>query len=91
MSQFDSQQLKTFVHNYVAERLLSQERNVAEELGDDCDLIVSGILDSLGMLELMTALQEYCGRDISFEELDPESMTVVGPLCDFVANQLTEL
>lgn len=91
MSQFDRQELRTFVHNYVAQRLLSQERNVAEELGDDCDLIVSGILDSLGMLELMTALQEYCGRDISFEGLDPESMTVVGPLCDFVANQLTEL
>ncbi len=88
MSQLDSQVLRTFVQNYVAERLFSQEKEIARELGDDCDLMVSGLLDSLGMLELITALQEYCGRDIAFEDLDPELMTVVGPLCDFVANQL---
>src|SRR5437762_982190 len=50
---------------------------------DSCDLLLSGVIDSLGLVELMTALQERCGREIDFDALDPEQMTKVGPLCDF--------
>lgn len=88
MNPFDSTGVRTFVRNYLTERLTSQGRDVPEVLNDECDLLVSGVIDSLGMLELMTAFQEYCGRDIDFEALDPELMTIVGPLCDFVAGQM---
>jgi acyl carrier protein len=88
MNRVDSEGLKSFVRNYVAERLAAQGRDVPGELGDDCDLLLSGVVDSLGMLELMTAVQDYCDQEIDFELLDPELMTVVGPLCDFVAVQM---
>jgi acyl carrier protein len=48
------------------------------------------MVDSLGLLELMTALQEHCGREIDFDALDPEQMTVVGPLCNFVAGEMAK-
>jgi hypothetical protein len=36
----------------------------------------------------VTAFQEHCGCEIDFDALDPERMTVVGPLCDFVSSQV---
>jgi len=87
MNQIESRGLRTFVWNFVGRKMKSQGRDAPEELGDDFDLLLSGIIDSLGLLELMTAFEEHCGREIDFDGLDPELMTVVGPLCDYVAAQ----
>ena len=61
-----------------------------EELPRDRDIFLSGLIDSLGFLELAAALSEYCGLELDFYGLDAEKMTVVGPLCDFVAAQAAE-
>jgi acyl carrier protein len=90
MNQFDSERLRAFLRTYVTEKLASQGRVAPKDLGDDCDLLLSGMIDSLGLLELMTAFQEHCGREINFDALDPEKMTVVGPLCDFVSAQVAK-
>jgi acyl carrier protein len=57
---------------------------------EDCDLLLSGMIDSLGLLDLVAAIQEFAGREIDFEILDPEEMTIVGPLCRFVSEQVSE-
>lgn len=88
MNQFDPQSLRAFLHDYICERLVSQGRDGPKCLRDDCDLLLSGVIDSLGLLGLITAFQEHCGREIDFDALDPEQMTIVGPLCDFVAAQM---
>jgi acyl carrier protein len=48
------------------------------------------MIDSLGLLDLVAAIQEFAGREIDFEILDPEEMTIVGPLCRFVSEQVSE-
>jgi acyl carrier protein len=63
---------------------------VPEVLPDDCDLMLAGMIDSMGILELLTALNEHFGVEIDFEGLEPESMTVVGPLCRFVSEQISK-
>lgn len=88
MNQFGPETLRVFLRNHVTARLASQGREAPDELDDDCDLLLSGMIDSLGLLELMTAFQEHCGCEIDFDALDPEQMTVVGPLCDFVSAQV---
>jgi acyl carrier protein len=55
------------------------------QVGEDFDLLTSGVLDSLGMLELIMALNERFGPDLDFEGLDPEELTVLGPLARHVA------
>jgi acyl carrier protein len=55
------------------------------EIGDDFDLLVSDIVDSLGMIELIMAVNERFGLDVDFEGLDPEEFTVLGPLARYVA------
>jgi acyl carrier protein len=90
MNPFGSDELRVFLRDYLAKRPAFRGRDVPKELSEDCDLLLSGMVDSLGLLELMTALQGYCGREIDFDALDPEQMTVVGPLCDFVAGQMAK-
>jgi acyl carrier protein len=38
----------------------------------------------------MTAIQDHFGREIDFDELDAEQMTIVGPLKRFVAEKLAK-
>jgi hypothetical protein len=38
----------------------------------------------------MTAIQDHFGREIDFDELDAERMTIVGPLRTFIAAQLNK-
>jgi len=78
---------REFLAKYLAQRLAAQGRDLPGELSDDSDLLLLGLVDSLDFLELMAALQDFCGREIDFAELDPEQMTVVGPLCRFVSEQ----
>jgi acyl carrier protein len=58
---------------------------VVGHLPDDCDLLLSGLVDSLGLLELTSALSEFCGQELDFDRLSPDDMTVLGALCRFVA------
>ena len=54
-------------------------------VGDDFDLLVSGVIDSLGVIELIMAVNDHFDLDIDFEELDPEGLTVIGPFSRYVA------
>jgi acyl carrier protein len=74
----------------LADFLNSQSRGGSidpESLTDDYDLLLSGLIDYLGLLNLMARLQQQFGERIDFDALDPEQMTVVGPLCGFVVEQ----
>jgi acyl carrier protein len=80
--------VRAFISQYFSEQLRAQGRSFATDgITDDRDLLLSGLIDSLGLLELMVALSEFAGRELDFEQLDPEEMTVVGSLCDFVVEQ----
>jgi acyl carrier protein len=82
--------VQDFLREYVAKYLRGQGREVPADLSDDCDLLLSGYVDSLGLLELMTAIQDHFGSEIDFDQLDAEQMTIVGPLRRFIADQLNK-
>jgi acyl carrier protein len=87
MSAVTPDDVRLFLTGFIQKRLVAQAQDLPNELSDDCDLLLSGVIDSLGLLELVTAVNQHYGREIDFETLDPEQMTVVGPLCKFVAEQ----
>jgi acyl carrier protein len=89
MNTVNEQQIRAFVRDYISKKF--QGNGEAQiELDDSCDLLMSGVVDSMGLLELTAAISTYCGQDIDFESLDPEEMTIVGPLCRFVAQQIAK-
>jgi acyl carrier protein len=60
---------------------------VPTALGDDFDLLTSGVIDSLGIVELLAALEQQLGISIDLSELDPENLTTLGPLSRYIENQ----
>ena len=87
MSATSAKDVRTFLESYLTEKLREQGRDMPVDLPDNCDLLLTGIIDSVGLLELIGAVQKYCEREIDFEGLDPESMTVLGPFCRYVSEQ----
>jgi acyl carrier protein len=58
------------------------------DVSDDLDLRNAGAIDSLGFVELIAALEDELGVELDFEAMDPEQLTVLGPLARHVADQV---
>ncbi|MFQ5792389.1 MAG: GNAT family N-acetyltransferase [Acidobacteriota bacterium] len=54
------------------------------DVPDDFDLLTGGVIDSLGFVELLAAVEQHFGIQIDFEDLDPENLTVIGPFCRYI-------
>jgi acyl carrier protein len=80
--------VRVFVADFLNQKLKDRDRGPLTDLPDDYDVLLSGVLDSLAFVEMIIAAGEHFAGEIDFESLDPEEMTVVGPLCMFVSEQL---
>jgi acyl carrier protein len=91
MSDLTPADVRMFLKNYLGQKVEAKKREALEDLPDEYDLLVSGIIkDSIDFLDLLVAVQEFAGREIDFEILDPEEMSIVGPLCRFVSQQTSK-
>lgn len=59
-----------------------------EELPDGFDFLRQGLIDSLGIMELLADLENHFGHSIDFEQLDAEEMTILGPLATHIQREL---
>lgn len=82
--------VRVFVAGFLNRKLKDRGQGPLTDLPDDYDVLLSGVLDSLGFVEMMMATGEHFVGEIDFENIDPEKMTIVGPLCLFVSEQLTK-
>ena len=60
----------------------------AGSVPDDFDLLVEGVIDSFGILELVSALEAGYETTLDFSELPASDLTVVGPLSEHIAAQI---
>lgn len=58
-----------------------------ESVPDDIDLIARGVVDSLGLLELIAEVEDRFGLELDFEGAEPEQLTSVGGLCAEIAGR----
>ena len=58
------------------------------EVPDSFDLLLEGLIDSFGVVELIGALEERYGLEFDFDELAPDDLTRIGPLSSYVAAKL---
>ena len=89
MNSATPENVRVFVADFLNRKLKDRGRGPLSDLPDDFDMLLSGALDSLAFVEMMMAAGEHFVGEIDFESLDPEKMTVLGPLCVFVSEQLT--
>ncbi|MGW7082900.1 acyl carrier protein [Streptomyces sp. NPDC054871] len=58
----------------------------ADELADDYDLLANGVIDSLGLLTLVSWLEDRYRLDIDAMEIAPDNFRSVGDIEAFVAS-----
>ncbi|MCA9278680.1 MAG: acyl carrier protein [Phycisphaeraceae bacterium] len=81
-----AEQIRAFLLIHFADRF--EQHNVdVSSIDDSYDLLREGIIDSLGILEMMGALEDEFGQAVDLEDMDPERMTQLGPLTDFLEQQ----
>ena len=57
------------------------------EVPDDLDLLTQGVVDSMGMVELIAAVEKHFAIQVDLADLDPEEFTVIGPLCRYIEHR----
>ena len=82
--------VRVFVADFLNRKLKDRGQGPLNDLPDDYDVLQSGVLDSLAFVEMMMAAGEHFVGEIDFEDLDPEKMTIIGPLCLYVSERLTQ-
>jgi acyl carrier protein len=48
------------------------------------DLLLEGVIDSFGVVELVLMLEQRFGFEFDFDELEADDLTRIGPLTDYV-------
>ena len=59
----------------------------AAALTDDASLISTGVVDSTGMLEVITFLESEYGVTIEDKEMTPENLETIGRIAKFVTQK----
>ncbi len=80
--------VREHVLRYVAESLAPREMSTLD-LPEEFDLLGEGVLDSFGVLELISSIESRFKIEVDFEQLDAGDITVIGPLCRYVAAHAT--
>jgi acyl carrier protein len=70
---------------------LNQHFPMTKNVSDETPLLGSGLIDSLGILEVVGFLEKEFGMTITDEELLPENFGSVHALNDFVNSKRKEL
>jgi acyl carrier protein len=60
----------------------------AADVPSSFDLLLEGVIDSFGIVELISALEERYGLEFDLDELAPDDLTRIGPLSSYVSRKL---
>lgn len=74
------------IQGYIARNLLFSDGEF--DLGDDVSFLEEGIIDSLGVLELVAFIEKQFGVGVADDELVPDNFDSVNSLTSFVCRKL---
>ena len=83
MNAVKAAEVKAFALSHLADHFV--ENNFAtSDITDDFDLMKKGIIDSIGLIQLVSAIEEHFNIEVDFGDMDTENITVIGPLCKYI-------
>ena len=80
MNSTQEKALVVSVLNWIKEHKLPGNRDGAE-ITEEIDLITDGVLDSMGLVDLLLFVEEQTGRPIDLKTVEPTDICVVKNLC----------
>lgn len=78
----DEQKVRSEVRKYILENFLFGYKE--DELFDNASFLEIGVLDSMGIMELVAYLQREYGISVSDEEITPENLNSVDCVTKFL-------
>ncbi len=75
--------MKAQVKKYVITELLS-----GEEISDDEDLLLSGLVESIGVMRLVTFLEQQFGIKIPPRDVTVENFASINAICHYLEGRL---
>lgn len=68
-------------------KFLAQQFPATKNIGDSDPLLEGGLIDSLGILDVVTFLENQFGVTIADEDLSPENFATVRSIAEFVSQK----
>jgi acyl carrier protein len=85
-TEVSADEIRSYILDHFRDQLDAKGLDPAQ-VPDDFDLLAEGVIDSFGILEMIMGMEDQFGLTIDLENLDPEELTMIGPLSRFVATQ----
>ena len=79
----NSQGVRDFLVDYYRGKFSDLHINVTT-IPPDFDLLTHGIIDSMGFVDMMSAIEKRFHVSIDLEGLNAQQVTMLGPLCDYI-------
>jgi acyl carrier protein len=78
--------IKDQIRQYIARNLLFSDSGF--KYGDDASFLEEGIVDSLGIMDLVCFIEETFGLAVADEDLTPDNFDSVNKLANYVQHRL---
>ncbi len=86
MSDVSTGEVRSFLLQHIHEQVLAVGL-APQELPDDFDLLATGTIDSMGLVELLGAIEDRFGVSADLAALATEDIGLIGPFCEHISNQ----
>ena len=84
MKEVTPEEIRRFLLTRYSEPITGMRPDPAE-IPDDFDLLLSGVIDSFGIIEMITAIEAEFQVQLDLAMLDAEDLTRIGPLTRYIA------
>ena len=84
MKDISPEQVRQFLLDRYAESIKCMALNPAE-VPDNFDFLLNGVIDSFGVLEMISSIEDEFRIRLDLAALDAEQITILGPLSRYVA------
>ena len=84
MKEVTPDNIRTFLLTRYSEPMSAMRVDIAE-VPDDFDFLLTGVIDSFGILEMVSAIEKEFAIQLDLELLDAEDITKIGPLARYIA------
>jgi len=78
--------IKAQIRQYIARNLLFSDNGF--KYGDDASFLEEGIVDSLGIMDLVCFIEETFGLTVTDEDLTPDNFDSVNKLANYIQHRL---
>lgn len=80
-------EIKPQIRSYIAQNILFSDNGFKYD--DDASFLEEGIVDSLGIMELILFTEETFGLSVSDRDLTPDNFDSVNKMANYIQNRLS--